>query len=88
MENQKTTENIQIDRLQEFKAWVNACQDLIRPWKVALIVTNCLWALVFAIFILLAYIMPYETDMSQDFKNEVHSYSQSYGGGSLNETDD
>lgn len=46
------------EKIQSFGDMVNATEKLTKPWRLALIITNCLWAVVFMAFILLAYLTP------------------------------
>ncbi len=54
------------EKIQSFSDLVNAAERLTRPWCWALIITNCLWAVVFLAFILLAYLTPETTYQYQD----------------------
>lgn len=54
------------EKIQSFGDMVKATEQLIKPWRWALIITNCLWALVFMAFILLAYLTPETTYQYQD----------------------
>ena len=49
------------EKIQSFSDLVNAAERLTKPWRWALIITNCLWAVVFLAFILLAYLTPETT---------------------------
>jgi hypothetical protein len=40
------------DRRREFSRLVRGAEKLLRPWKVALIVSNVLWAALFALALL------------------------------------
>ena len=54
---------------------VDAAERLTKPWRIALLVTNLLWALVFAAFILLAYLMPDTSYQYQDFEGQAQVQS-------------
>lgn len=56
-----------------FREWVNAGIDLVKPWRVALIVTNLCWAFVLALFIWLAYMTPDTTYQCQDFETSTQT---------------
>lgn len=51
--------------IQYFDKMVNGAERLIRPWRLALIVTNVLWAIVFTAFIVFAYLNPAEINVQQ-----------------------
>ena len=57
------------EKIQSFSDLVNAAERLTKPWRWALIITNCLWAVVFLAFILLAYLTPETTYQYQDAKS-------------------
>jgi len=52
--------------VQHFEVMVSGAERLIKPWKLALILTNLFWAIVMAAFILLAYLTPTEIDVQQN----------------------
>lgn len=54
------------EKIQSFGDMVNATEKLTKPWRLALIITNCLWAVVFMAFILLAYLTPDTTYQYQE----------------------
>lgn len=54
------------EKIQSFGDMVNATEKLTKPWRLALIITNCLWAIVFIAFILLAYLTPDTTYQYQE----------------------
>lgn len=54
------------EKIQSFGDMVNATEKLTEPWRLALIITNCLWAVVFMAFILLAYLTPDTTYQYQE----------------------
>lgn len=55
------------EKIQSFGDMVNATERLTKPWRYALYITNLLWAIVFAAFILLAYLTPDTSYQYQDF---------------------
>lgn len=54
------------EKIQSFVDMVKATEKLARPWRIALLLTNVLWALVFTIFILMAYLTPETTYQYQE----------------------
>lgn len=54
------------EKIQSFGDMVEATEKLTKPWRWALIITNCLWAIVFMAFILLAYLTPDTTYQYQE----------------------
>lgn len=56
---------------------VNATEKLTKPWRLALVITNILWAVVFLAFILLAYLTPDTSYQYQD--NESMTQTQITG---------
>ena len=65
------------EKIQSFGDMVNATEKLTKPWRLALIITNCLWAVVFMAFILLAYLTPDTTYQYQEV--DGHPQIQSTG---------
>lgn len=61
------------ERVQSFGDMVNATEKLTKPWRIALLITNLLWALVFALFIAFAYLTPDTTYQMQDGVSQVQS---------------
>lgn len=58
---------------QNFKEWIDGAILLVRPWKLALILTNLFWAIVLAAFIFLAYMTPDTSYQYQDFQSSVQT---------------
>lgn len=56
--------------VQYFDKMVNGADKLIAPWRISLILTNLFWAVVFAAFIMLAYLTPTEMEQKQDFPTQ------------------
>jgi|GEM_PF-1738390 len=52
--------------VQYFDKLIDGAERLVKPWRLSLIVTNLFWAIVFAIFITLAYLSPSEIDVQQN----------------------
>lgn len=65
------------EKIQAFGDMVTATEKLTKPWRLALIITNVLWALVFLAFILLAYLTPDTSYQYQDF--DQHTQVQTTG---------
>lgn len=63
------------EKIQSFGDMVQATEKLTKPWRIALIVTNVLWALVFAAFILLAYLTPDTTYQYQEVEGQAQVQS-------------
>lgn len=63
------------EKIQSFGDMVDAAERLTKPWRIALLVTNLLWALVFAAFILLAYLTPDTSYQYQDFEGQAQVQS-------------
>jgi len=58
------------EKIQSFSDLVEATEKLTKPWRVALFVTNVLWAAVFCAFILLAYLTPDTSYQMQNFEGQ------------------
>lgn len=58
------------EKVQNFSDMVSATEKLTKPWRLALIITNVLWAVVFTAFILLAYLTPDTSYQMQDFSGQ------------------
>lgn len=54
------------EKIRSFGDMVQATEKLTKPWRLALIITNALWAIVFLAFILLAYLTPDTTYQYQE----------------------
>lgn len=63
------------EKIQSFGDMVDATERLTKPWRIALLVTNLLWALVFAAFILLAYLTPDTTYQYQEVEGQAQVQS-------------
>lgn len=63
------------EKIQSFGDMVEATERLTKPWRIALIVTNVLWALVFAAFIFLAYLTPDTTYQYQEVEGQTQVQS-------------
>lgn len=61
------------EKVQSFNDMVTATEKLTKPWRVALVITNILWAVVFCAFILLAYLTPDTTYQYQDGDAQLQS---------------
>lgn len=67
------------EKIESFGDMVQATERLTKPWRIALLATNLLWALVFAMFILLAYLMPVEMEQGQQLPDGTQSQSYTEG---------
>lgn len=63
------------EKIQSFGDMVQATEKLTRPWRLALLIANILWALVFLAFILLAYLTPDTSYQVQDFEQQTQTQS-------------
>jgi len=70
MENEKAKQTI-----ENFGDMVTATERLTKPWRIALIVTNVLWAVVMATFIWLAYMSPDTSYQYQDLAGQTQTQS-------------
>lgn len=61
------------EKVMSFGDMVNAAERLTKPWRVALIVTNILWAIVLSLFIAFAYLVPDTTYQYQDGQQQTQS---------------
>ena len=59
------------EKIRSFGDMVQATEKLTKPWRLALIITNALWAIVFLAFILLAYLTPDTTYQVQNFEQQT-----------------
>lgn len=58
----------QQENIQNFNDMVNATEKLTKPWRIALVITNVLWAVALIAFIGLAYLTPDTSYQYQDFE--------------------
>jgi len=63
------------EKIQSFGDMVQATEKLTKPWRLALLITNALWAMVFLAFILLAYLTPDTSYQYQDFEGQAQVQS-------------
>lgn len=61
------------EKIKSFGDMVDAAERLTKPWRFALIITNLLWAVVFALFIAFAYLTPDTTYQYQDGQTQTQS---------------
>lgn len=66
------------ENVKNFGDMVEAAVKLTRPWRVAFIIANVLWAAVFAAFICLAYLTPDTSYQYQDFDEHYQHQSSGY----------
>lgn len=66
------------EKIQSFGDMVEATRKLTKPWIIALITTNVLWAAVTFALVWFAYMAPIEVEQAQDFPNQTQTqtYSQ------------
>lgn len=63
------------EKIENFGDMVQATEKLTKPWRLALVITNVLWALVFLAFILLAYLTPDTTYQYQEVEGQAQVQS-------------
>jgi len=63
------------EKIRSFGDMVQATEKLTKPWRLALIITNALWAIVFLAFILLAYLTPDTTYQYQEVEGQAQVQS-------------
>lgn len=56
--------------IENFGDMVSATEKLTKPWRIALIVTNILWAIVVVMLVSYAYLIPSEMTQEQDFPSQ------------------
>jgi len=70
--------------IQNFGDMVNATEKLTKPWRIALLVTNILWAVIVALLISYAYLIPAEMTQEQDLptQHQTQTYTEgaAFGG--------
>lgn len=67
------------EKIQSFSDLVSATEKLTKPWRIALIVTNILWAVVVILLVCFAYLIPADMQQEQDFTGQTQT--QYYGEG-------
>lgn len=67
------------EKIQSFGDMVDATEKLTKPWRIALLITNALWAAVFLAFIIFAYLSPVEMEQQQDYVSQVQTQNYSDG---------
>lgn len=63
------------EKIRSFGDMVQATEKLTKPWRLALIITNALWAIVFLAFILLAYLTPDTAYQYQEVEGQAQVQS-------------
>lgn len=58
------------EKIQSFGDLVEATERLTKPWRMALIITNFLWAVVVVLLVSYAYLIPSEMTQEQDFPSQ------------------
>lgn len=71
------------EKIQSFGDMVEATEKLTKPWRIALFLTNILWAVVLFSLILLAYLTPVEMEQGQNIPDgsQTQSYREGATGG-------
>lgn len=66
------------EKIQSFGDMVDATKKLTKPWIIALIVTNVLWAVIVGMLVWFAYMTPAEMTQEQDFtaQHQTQSYTE------------
>ena len=59
--------------IQDFGDLVNATEKLTKPWRLALIITNFFWAVIVALLVSYAYLVPSEMSQEQDIPSQHQS---------------
>lgn len=67
------------EKIQSFGDMVEATEKLTKPWRIAMLVTNLLWAIVFLAFILMAYMTPMEITQGQNIDDQTQNQHYSEG---------
>lgn len=67
------------DKMQNFSDMVSATEKLTKPWRIALFLTNILWAVVFFAFIAFAYLTPVEVSQDQIIDGQTQNQIYSEG---------
>lgn len=68
--------------IEQFKLMVQGATELVKPWRLALILSNLFWAVVLALFIFLAYLSPASIETNQEQTIPSQSQAQTVKGGS------
>lgn len=58
------------EKIQSFGDLVEATERLTKPWRLALIITNVLWAVVVVLLVSYAYLIPSEMTQEQDLPSQ------------------
>lgn len=66
------------ETIQNFSDMVSATEKLTKPWRIALFVTNILWAAVVLALVCLAYLAPETTYQYQDFESNTQQQASGY----------
>lgn len=67
------------EKIQSFGDMVNATEKLTKPWQLALIVTNILWAAVTFSLIWFAYMTPIDSSQTQTLPDSSQTQTFSQG---------
>lgn len=58
------------EKIKSFGDLVEATERLTKPWRLALIITNFLWAVVVVLLVSYAYLIPSEMTQEQDLPSQ------------------
>ena len=82
MENSENKSPAAGKEVTMFEHMIGGAERINKPWKLALILTNLFWAVVFTVFLMFAYLTPteYEQSQMQDFPEQRQEQEYKYGG--------
>lgn len=65
------------EKIQSFADMVDASERLTKPWRKAFWLTNILWAIIVALLVSYAYLVPTEVSQEQNFQeqNQTQTYN-------------
>lgn len=67
------------EKVLSFGEMVESTRRLTKPWIIALIITNALWAAVTFSLIWFAYMAPIDMEQAQDFTGQYQTQEYSHG---------
>lgn len=70
------------EKIQSFGEMVDASERLTKPWRRAFWLSNIIWAIIVALLISYAYLVPTEVSQEQDL--EAQHQTQTYIDGATN----
>lgn len=59
------------EKVETFGEMVTVTERLVKPWKIAMLLTNILWALIVAMLVWMAYMAPVTMEQTQDFTQQT-----------------